>query len=87
MAAENLDIELTDAEAIELDRLAEHFTAGDRAEFFRLALVVMASKERVERLSRIADEGREQIRQKHGRDLTPEELENLVRAVGKNKAI
>lgn len=85
MTQEAITINLTSTQRIELDRLAGHFAAGDRAAFLVQALDVMSAKARMDRLTGIAAEGQAGIHEKNGHNLTETELNSLTRRITKGK--
>lgn len=83
MAAETIGFAVQPEDKPELDRLVARYGNGNRSAFLREALRVMAIRERAERLQEIQAKGKAEVRAKHGRDLTPDELNAITRRVVK----
>ena len=81
MAAETIGFAIQPEDRSELDRLVEHYGNGNRSEFLRAAIRVMAARERAERLQRIQARVHQQI----GGPQDPEEVDKAVRRVVKGK--
>ena len=79
MTATTVGFAVDDADRPQLDRLVEYFAGGNRSEFLRQAMAVMAVQERADRLRAIQAAGRAQV----GRVLTAEEVTAMVRQVVK----
>ncbi|MCL2423937.1 MAG: hypothetical protein FWD11_08630 [Micrococcales bacterium] len=77
MAAETVRFVVRQEDRAELDRLVEHFGGGDRSQFLREAIKVMATQERAERLRRL----QAQAHQDTGRVWTADEANVLTREV------
>jgi Arc/MetJ-type ribon-helix-helix transcriptional regulator len=60
-----------------LDRLVERYGRGNRSEFLRVAMRVMAAEERAERLRDLQERAHAQV----GRVYTPDEVNDLVNEV------
>lgn len=81
MAATTVGFAVDEADRPQLDRLVEHFAGGNRSEFLRQAMRVMAVQERAERLRAIQAAGRAQL----GRVVTADEVSAMVRKIVKGK--
>ncbi len=85
MAAETVGFAIQPEDRAELDRLALHFSGGNRSKFLRDAIQVMAARERAERLHQLGDTFRQAMVARYGRELTTEELNEITRRVVKGK--
>lgn len=77
MAAQTVGFAVADSDRPLLDRLVERFGHGNRSEFLRVAMRVMAAEERAERLRDIQTRAHTQT----GRVYTAAEVNDLIAAV------
>ena len=77
MAAKTVGFAVADEDRDLLDRLVERYGRGNRSEFLRAAMKVMAAEERADRLQRI----QERVHAQTGRIFSPDEVNDLVRKV------
>jgi Arc/MetJ-type ribon-helix-helix transcriptional regulator len=81
MAAQTVGFAVSEEDRPMLDRLVERYGHGNRSEFLRVAMRVMAAEERAERLRDIQARAHVHI----GRTYTADEVNDLVRAVLKRR--
>jgi Arc/MetJ-type ribon-helix-helix transcriptional regulator len=81
MTARTVGFAVADEDRPLLDRLVERFGNGNRSEFLRAAMRVMAAEERAERLRELQTEIHTEI----GRTYTAQEVNDLVRKVLKGR--
>jgi Arc/MetJ-type ribon-helix-helix transcriptional regulator len=77
MAAQTVGFAVADDDRAMLDRLVERYGHGNRSEFLRVAMKVMAAEERAERLRDLQARAHSQV----GRVFTSNEVNDLVRKV------
>lgn len=77
MAAKTVGFAVADEDRELLDRLVERYGHGNRSEFLRAAMKVMAAEERADRLRRI----QERLHAQTGRTYSSDEVNDLVRKV------
>lgn len=77
MAARTVGFAVADDDRPLLDRLVERYGNGNRSEFLRAAMQVMAAEERAERLRDLQAQAQAQV----GRVYTPDQVNDLVRKV------
>ena len=82
MTAETIGFAVRSEDRPELDRLVDHFGGGNRSQFLREALRVMAIQERAERLRLLQAQAHEEV----GRVWTADEVTALTRSVLKGQA-
>lgn len=80
MAAQTVGFAVADDDRPMLDRLVDRYGHGNRSEFLRVAMRVMAAEERAERLRDVQVQAHAQI----GRVYTAEEVNDLVTRVLKH---
>lgn len=85
MAAETIGFAIQPEDRAELDRLVAIYGDGNRSAFLREAIRIMAARERAERFARIQTSFRQAMIDKHGRELTADELTALSQRVVKGK--
>ena len=85
MAAETIGFAIQPEDRSELDELVEYFGNGNRSQFLREALRVMAARKRAERLARVQQNMHDSIIAKHGRLPTSDEMNTLTRKLVKGK--
>jgi len=81
MAAQTVGFAVADDDRPMLDRLVERYGHGNRSEFLRVAMRVMAAEERAERLRNLQGRAHAQV----GRVFTPDEVNALVRKALKKR--
>lgn len=81
MAAQTVGFAVADDDRPMLDRLVERYGHGNRSEFLRVAMRVMAAEERAERLRELQAQAHAQV----GRVLAADEVNDLVRRVLKKR--
>lgn len=77
MAVKTVGFAVADDDRPLLDRLVERYGHGNRSEFLRAAMNVMAAEERAERLRALQDRIHAQV----GRIYAPDQVNELVRGV------
>lgn len=77
MTAQTVGFAVADGDRPLLDRLVERYGRGNRSEFLRVAMRVMAAEERAERLRDLQTRVHAQV----GRVYTADEVNDLVRQV------
>lgn len=85
MAAETIGFAVQPEDKTELDRLVQYFGNGNRSQFLREAIRVMAARERAERVAELRGKFSQAMIDKYGRELTIDELNALTRRVVKGK--
>lgn len=75
MAATTVGFAVADEDRPLLDRLVDRYGQGNRSEFLRAAMKVMAAEERAERLRRVQAKAHLEV----GRVFTPDEVNDLVK--------
>lgn len=81
MAAETVGFAVQEEDRPELDRLVDHFGGGNRSQFLREAIKIMAIQERAERLRLIQAKAHQQS----GRIWSADDVNALTRKVVKGK--
>jgi Arc/MetJ-type ribon-helix-helix transcriptional regulator len=81
VTARTVGFAVADGDRPLLDRLVERYGHGNRSEFLRVAMRVMAAEERAERLRDIQARAHAQTK----RIYTPDEVNDLVAAVLKRR--
>lgn len=81
MAVKTVGFAIADDDRPLLDRLVERYGNGNRSEFLRAAMRVMAAEERAERFRAL----QERIHSQIGRVYSPDEVNTLVRKVIKSR--
>jgi len=77
LAAQTVGFAVAEHDRPVLDRLVERYGCGNRSEFLRVAMRVMAAEERAERLRDLQVRAHAQV----GRVYTPNEVNDLVTQV------
>ncbi|MGH3883796.1 MAG: hypothetical protein ACRDRC_10390 [Pseudonocardiaceae bacterium] len=77
MAARTVGFAVADEDRALLDRLVERYGRGNRSEFLRAAMKVMAAGERADRLRRV----QKRVHAQTGRLYSADEVNDLVRRV------
>lgn len=75
MAATTVGFAVADEDRPLLDRLVDRYGQGNRSEFLRAAMKVMAAEERAERLRTVQAKAHHEA----GRVFTPDEVNDLVK--------
>jgi Arc/MetJ-type ribon-helix-helix transcriptional regulator len=83
MASQTIGFAISDEDRERLDRLVEHFGAGNRSAYLRATLKVMESLRRAERLREMQAANHRPLAE---RGIAPEELPDLVREAYKGSA-
>lgn len=81
MAVKTVGFAVADDDRPLLDRLVERYGHGNRSEFLRVAMKVMAAEERAERLRSLQERAHAEI----GRVYTPDQVNELVSRVLKSR--
>lgn len=81
MAVKTVGFAVADDDRPLLDRLVERYGNGNRSEFLRAAMKVMAAEERAERLRGLQKRVHAQV----GRAYSPDQVSELVRKVLKSR--
>lgn len=77
MTAKTIGFAIAESDRAQLDRLVERFGHGNRSEFLRAAMRVMAVEDRAQRLRSLQSRAAETL----GRTVSPDEVNSLVRDV------
>lgn len=77
MAVKTVGFAVADDDRPLLDRLVERYGHGNRSEFLRAAMKIMAAEERAERLRSIQDAVHAQVSQPY----SPAQINELIRSV------
>ena len=77
MAVKTVGFAIADDDRPLLDRLVERYGHGNRSEFLRAAMKIMAAEERAERLRSLQDRVHTQV----GQVYSPTQVNELVRSV------
>lgn len=83
MASQTIGFAISDEDRERLDRLVEHFGAGNRSAYLRATLKVMESLRRAERLREMQAANHRRLAE---RGVTPDDLPDLVREAYKGSA-
>lgn len=77
MTAKTIGFAIAESDRDQLDRLVDRFGHGNRSEFLRAAMKVMAVEDRAQRLRSLQTRAAETL----GRTVSPDEVNGLVRKV------